>query len=204
MTKENVCPDAPKPEELHNEERLMEYYKRYANGEQNLILTEDDEILEKNKDFYWELRTVYNRTIIAVEKVKCSYLGTSASADYVDKKLYGRDGLVERLKPIQDSYNKLMNSTNENLLRTAYPNINVEDGSIDIDNLVEEGMSPGKVLVYRQGSTPPETVYSKNVNAGLFEAMRQALLDEFDAITDLYIVKNFVGDYVNLNILKEM
>ncbi len=31
----------------------------------------------------------------------------------------------------------------------------VEDGSVDIDSLENDGLHDGKVLVYRQGSTPP-------------------------------------------------
>ena len=36
----------------------------------------------------------------------------------------------------------------------------VEDGSVDTDNLEEEGLSPGKILVYRQGSVKPQLMES--------------------------------------------
>ena len=31
----------------------------------------------------------------------------------------------------------------------------VEDGSVDLDELEESGLQDGKILVYRQGATPP-------------------------------------------------
>lgn len=31
----------------------------------------------------------------------------------------------------------------------------VEDGSVDIDTLREDGLHDGKILVYRQGARPP-------------------------------------------------
>ena len=34
----------------------------------------------------------------------------------------------------------------------------VEDGSVDIDSLEDNGLAPGKILVYRNGSTPPNNL----------------------------------------------
>lgn len=31
----------------------------------------------------------------------------------------------------------------------------VEDGSVDVESLKDEGLHDGKVLIYRQGATPP-------------------------------------------------
>jgi hypothetical protein len=31
----------------------------------------------------------------------------------------------------------------------------VEDGSVDVESLEDEGLHDGKVLIYRQGATPP-------------------------------------------------
>lgn len=64
--------------------------------------------------------------------------------------------VVERLIPIQRAFNAVKNRKHEFLNRLSMGIMTVEDGSIDVDDLVEEGLSPGKVLVYRQGAKAPE------------------------------------------------
>ena len=54
----------------------------------------------------------------------------------------------------------------------------VEDGSVDTDELLEEGLAPGKVLVYRRGSQPPQMLGADSM-PGEFEAEEERLLDEF-------------------------
>lgn len=63
--------------------------------------------------------------------------------------------VIERCIPIQRSYNAIKNKKHEYISRLASGVLSVEDGSVDIDNLEEEGLAPGKILVYRNGSTPP-------------------------------------------------
>ena len=60
--------------------------------------------------------------------------------------------------------------------------LTVEDGSVDTENLEEEGLSPGKVLVYRQGSTAPKmmAVESSPID---FEKEEEKLLSEFSEIS---------------------
>lgn len=48
-----------------------------------------------------------------------------------------------------------MNAHDEHVALSARGYMLVEDGSVDIDNLEEEGLAPGKILVYRQGAIPP-------------------------------------------------
>ena len=48
----------------------------------------------------------------------------------------------------------------------------VEDGSIDVDSLEEEGLVPGKILVYRQGANTP-TTKTEEFNNYLYEAMKE-------------------------------
>ena len=40
--------------------------------------------------------------------------------------------------------------------RCLYPILFVEDGSVDVDELENEGLTPGKILIYRQGAQNPE------------------------------------------------
>ncbi|MCL2822227.1 MAG: hypothetical protein FWD86_03410 [Firmicutes bacterium] len=63
--------------------------------------------------------------------------------------------VIERVIPIQRAYNAVKNRKHEFMNRIAMGVLAVEDGSVDTDNLESEGLSPGKILVYRQGSTPP-------------------------------------------------
>ena len=64
--------------------------------------------------------------------------------------------IIDRLIPVQRAYNAVRNRKHEFLNRLSMGVLTVEDGSVDIDELTEGGLSPGKVLVYRQGGKPPE------------------------------------------------
>ncbi len=63
--------------------------------------------------------------------------------------------VVDRMIPLQRAYNAVRNRKHEFLNRLSMGVVAVEDGSVDADELAEEGLYPGKVLVYRQGSTMP-------------------------------------------------
>lgn len=64
--------------------------------------------------------------------------------------------IVDRLIPVQRAYNAVRNRKHEFLNRVAMGVLTVEDGAVDTDELTEEGLMPGKVLVYRQGAKAPE------------------------------------------------
>ena len=86
--------------------------------------------------------------------------------------------IIERCIPVQRSYNAVKNRKHEFLNRISMGVLSVEDGSVDIENLEEEGLSPGKILVYRQGATPPTMLNSETIPAS-FENEEDRLLDEF-------------------------
>ncbi len=67
---------------------------------------------------------------------------------------YGQS-VIERIIPLQRAYNGVKNKKHEFMNRIAMGVLAIEDGSVDTDNLEEEGLSPGKVLIYRQGCAPP-------------------------------------------------
>ncbi len=71
--------------------------------------------------------------------------------------------LIERLIPLQRAYNAVKNRKYEFMNRISMGVLNVEDGSVDTEELVEDGLSPGKVIVYRQGSRPPQMMNSGSV-----------------------------------------
>ncbi len=86
--------------------------------------------------------------------------------------------VVERCVPIQRSYNAVKNRKHEFLNRISMGVMAVEDGSIDTDNLEEEGMAPGKILIYRQGAQVPRLLSSGNVPTD-FNYEEDKLLNEF-------------------------
>ena len=90
--------------------------------------------------------------------------------------------LVERCIPIQRAYNSVKNRKHEFLNRIAMGVLAVEDGSVDVESLEEEGLPPGKVVVYRQGSRPPQMMDSGRLpNEFTYEEDR--LLSEFVMIS---------------------
>ncbi|MDD4002887.1 MAG: hypothetical protein PHE12_01675, partial [Clostridia bacterium] len=90
--------------------------------------------------------------------------------------------IIERCIPVQRAYNAVKNRKHEFLNRIAAGVLAVEDGSTDTDTLEEEGLSPGKVITYRQGSAPPQLLSSGNVpNDFTYEEDR--LLNEFKLIS---------------------
>jgi hypothetical protein len=56
--------------------------------------------------------------------------------------------------------------------------LSVEDGSLDIENLEEEGLSPGKVLIHRQGAEAPKLLATGSVPMD-FQYEESSLLNEF-------------------------
>lgn len=90
--------------------------------------------------------------------------------------------MISRLIPIQRAYNAVKNRKHEYLNRLTLGVLAVEDGSVDIDNLEEEGLAPGKILVYRQGSTAPQFLGGEQVPSD-FEKEEEKLLSEFSTLS---------------------
>ncbi len=90
--------------------------------------------------------------------------------------------IIERLIPIQRAYNAVKNRKHEFLNRLSMGVMTVEDGSMDVDDLAEEGLSPGKVIVYRQGSKAPEIMSNMSMPSD-FNEEENKLLDEFVIIS---------------------
>lgn len=72
------------------------------------------------------------------------------------KDLFKDGGIVSKLAPYQKLYNSLKGMTLLN--KQVYEILVAEDGSIDIDAVEESGLSPGKVLTYRQGAKAPSPI----------------------------------------------
>lgn len=89
--------------------------------------------------------------------------------------------IIDRLIPVQRAYNAVRNRKHEFLNRLSMGVLTVEDGSVDTDELAEEGLLPGKVLVYRQGGKAPEMLDCGKVPAE-FAQEEEWLEQEFSFI----------------------
>ncbi len=106
---------------------------------------------------------------IKQESIKCvgRFFGTS---------------IIERLIPVQRAYNAVKNRKHEFMNRLSMGIMTVEDGSIDTDDLIEEGLTPGKVLVYRQGSNAPKMMSETSIPPD-FDNEEEKLINEFVIIS---------------------
>lgn len=107
--------------------------------------------------------------------------------------------VIERLIPVQRAYNAVKNRKHEFINRLSLGILSVEDGSVDIDNLEDEGLCPGKVLVYRQGADKPEYLSAESIPSGLSDE-EDKLLTEFSKISGVteildksYVSSNLSG-----------
>ena len=168
-----------------NKRILKNFHKRFANGEQYLIIGNTGEIVDGMQySYYWQERAIYNRILPMIESVSLKF------KDVINEDLlYGEYGLVALLVPIQRAYNAVCNRKTEYINRLSAGIMTVEDGSVDIDNLEEEGLVPGKVIVYRQGSRTPEIICPNVGEFDFFENERQRLIDEFDYVYEGFICK---------------
>ena len=98
--------------------------------------------------------------------------------------------VVERIIPVQRAYNTVKNRKHEFMNRIAMGVLAVEDGSVDTDALEEEGLPPGKILVYRQGSTPPVLINAGQVPSE-FGVEEEKLLNEFVMISGVSEVTTY-------------
>ena len=168
--------------ELNNHCVLIERYnkptKDYPNGRLTIVaggkLLFDGELPYVNDE-------LGNRTFPFVKQI----------SNYLPGSFFGVS-VVDRLIPVQRAYNAVRNRKHEFFNRAVMNVLAVEDGSVDTDELEIDGLSPGKVLVYRQGSKVPEIMQNPKQTLE-FDAEEERLLSEFktvsgvsDMMTDSY------------------
>lgn len=164
-----------------------EFLRRFADGEQYInirkIYDNNDEYQwviedEFNKKYYWQEKAVYNHILPLVE--------LSKQKGVKEEDIYKRNGLVDRLIPIQRAYNAVKNRELEYINRISMGVMFVEDGSVDTDMIEEEGISPGRVIVYRQGTNIPQ-INTVECNTNDFIDTGNNLLKEMNLITQSFI-----------------
>lgn len=161
----------------HNGNIIRKFCKEFYKGNQYIDLDVNGKIVEIPKTYYWEEREIYNHIAPIVEYVKGKFNGS------IDRYLFCKYGLVYQLIPIQRAYNNLKNRKSGLVDRIVFQNPIIEDGSIDIDSLEEEGLAPGKILVYRSGSSMPNLHdYDYTYDLKALNVEEDKLLEEFDNI----------------------
>lgn len=127
-------------------EELFE--QKFGDGEQNLSLNlKERKICTPEQLYFWQEIKVYNHILPIIKTI---------AKDLDESLIYGENSLVDLLIPFQRAYNAIKNRELEYINRQSRGILCVEDGSVDVDELSEEGISGGKIIVYRQGSTPPK------------------------------------------------
>ena len=161
----------------------ISFNKKFANGEQYLYLVpgaEDVNIVTNNKEYWWQEEAVYNHVLPSIEYAKSQLEWLS------DDDIYGENGLVERLMPYQRLYNATMNQRSDRIKYATYGICFVEDGSVDADSLAEDGVRPGSVVVYKQGSIEPQLVFDKTVGVG-YNSVLNDCLEQMSRITTNFV-----------------
>ena len=175
--------------ELNNHCVLIEKYekpsKAYPNG--RLVIVAGGKLL-----FDGELPYVNdelgNRTFPFVKQI----------SNYMPGSFFGVS-VVDRLIPVQRAYNAVRNRKHEYFNRSVMNVLAVEDGSVDTDELEVEGLSPGKVLVYRQGSKVPEMMQNPKQTLN-FESEEERLLEEFKTISGVSdMMSESYSKYTNMS-----
>lgn len=119
------------------------------------------------------------------------------TSSYMPGCFYGIS-IIERLVPIQRAYNAIRNRKHEYFNRISMGVLTVEDGSVDTDALEQDGLSPGKVLVYRQGGQAPSIMSTPDINAD-FKAEEERLMDEFKNLAGVSDLMDNSENYTNLS-----
>ena len=172
----------------HNQALLIERYekpsKKLPNGKLTIIC--EDELLYDG-DLPYIIGKDKTRTFPFVKQVSSKQVGC-----------FWGNSVIERCIPIQRAYNAIKNKKHEFIERLTCGILSVEDGSVDTDNLESEGLAPGKILIYRNGSTPPSYLSPGSIPSDI-EKEEEKLLEELNVLSstsDMMISSNIPG---NLN-----
>ena len=182
----------------------IKFRKEFAAGKQNRHIDPEGNIVDDELRYYWEQRPIYNVTGCLVGNVK-GYLnrnikeGDNENSDNFDEIIYDDNGLVDMLIPCQRSYNALKGRYAEYVNRLSVGEVVVEDGSVDTEALAEEGLAPGKVIIYRQGSMPPKISYSDPKVLEIINEQCNAVYNEMLEIVRLFVI-NHCGIDIILNL----
>ena len=170
----------------HNQVMVLEKYeipsKKYPNG--RMLVVAGDNLIYDGELPYKNLKNG-ERGLPFVRQISVE-----------QPSLFWGASVIERMIPVQRAYNAVKNRKHEFINRLSMGILTVEDGSVDVDVLEEEGLSPGKVLVYRQGSATPKMLTLDNVPSN-FSEEEIRLQNEFENISG--ITDFFNSSSINLD-----
>ena len=89
---------------------------------------------------------------------------------------YGKS-VIEELIPLQRAYNGVVNRIHEYIKGLVLSDIFAEEDSVDIDDYAENGKAPCAVIVYRQGSQPPQPMQNGVLPNEVFNEREQLKQD---------------------------
>ena len=164
----------------HDHALVIEKYskptKQNPNGKLTIVASDK---LVYDGDLPFELTSDRTRAYPFIRQVSTTQVGC-----------FWGTSVIERCIPIQRAYNAIKNRKHEYMARLASGVLAVEDGSVDIENIEEEGLAPGKILVYRNGSTIPRFMDAGSVPTE-FNSEEDRLLSEFITVSG---VSEFMRD----------
>lgn len=119
------------------------------------------------------------RMIIVVGEENLVYYGALPYGEIPIKQMVCREvagqfygkSVIEELIPYQKEYNSCKNRLHEFIKRATIGNILVEEGSVDIEELEDCGLEPGRILVYAQGQKPPTSMENGHLPSEIITEM---------------------------------
>lgn len=163
--------------------QYKDFHKRFASGEQNIRITSNGVIEVIPNNYFWEEKEIYNIIFPIVEMIKEKYPQVTTND------IYGEKGLVSLLVPLQRAYNAIKNAGIQIIKSNGYPTLCVEDGSVDIENIEEEGLAPGKVIVYRQGANAPTLMTHNNISETFLQQQEESIMRDYQAVINAFMSK---------------
>jgi len=158
---------------------IEKYQKPTKENEKGRLTVIAGDKLVYDGELPFALSNDYSRTYPFIKQVSTAQVGS-----------FWGVSVIERCIPIQRAYNAIKNRKHEYMARLASGILAVEDGSVDIDNIEEEGLAPGKILVYRNGSSAPRFIDGGSI-PGEFNNEEDRLLNEFVTVSG---VSEFMRD----------
>lgn len=116
--------------------------------------------------------------------------------------------IITRCIPVQRAYNAVKNRKIDYLSRLTTGVVCVEEGSVDVDDFVYDGLKPGKVVVYRSGSASPRLMDTPSLPPELSRE-EDRLLNELITLTGVSelmrnsMLPNSVTSGTAINLLTE-
>ncbi|MCK9477991.1 MAG: hypothetical protein M0R40_00630 [Firmicutes bacterium] len=146
---------------VDNAEKVITYFERPSKHRPDgrmIIIIGDKEIV-----YYGNLP--YNR--IPLNQVICREIAGQ---------FFGKS-VIEDLIPRQRAFNGCVNRIHEFIKRVAIQSFSVEEGSIDIEEYEANGLTPGYMLVYKQGSQAPKPIENGNLPSEIMMERQNLIRD---------------------------